>query len=772
MANQERRMFSSLAEIGPPASVFRSLSIQPGTDASELPPLRTSASQRSIIPSRKSSHFYVNESFESLNYAPITNQIELERQKAHTFRTVKIQDSLRIGIFLLTGVLTACIGVLLEIAIEKLGHLKYHKFEQIAMRRFDGSLYQFAVFMAYRFVGVIVPVMIGAGMVTYIAPYAAGGGVAQCIGFLNGVRVPNVLSIKGLVVKSLSTICTVISGLAGGKEGPMMHMGAITGGSLPSALPWLEFKLENERRDFAAAGFGAGIAVVFGAPIGGLLLALEEGVSFLELSLMWKIYLCCVISYAAGGAVMSLIHTGKIEFNEDILSLGFISSDVTEYTFFEVIPFAVMAVIGGLIGALLIQIHKFVAVFRDRYTNKSKTRKMITAFVAGCVVLIFQMSAIWLMRSCSDCPIDKQTNKTTHTHHQLYCSEGKRSDMSLLFSKTQGDVLRLFFGPDTLQMSSLGLFALIYFILMCITMGLSISAGIFIPQIILGAAWGRLLGTFLNHQSNNAKWARPEKYAYLGAAAQLSGTVGKTFSILVIFVEASGSITLSFPLMVIVSITRLVCTFFVLPIYETQMHIMGLPFLPLKPPPLDCDIPTTRNMSKPPLVTLPPSPTVADVIQTISTNCHNGFPVVNIDNSQPLLIGLILRQQLLILLKYRAYKHPPPTTSKQMCECYETYMREARAHLSLNNIIADVDPYFYEEELDLTPYYNLFPPTITSDTPMIKTYELFRSLGMRHLVVINKHYEPVGMITRKDLAKFHTIEQYCSVKVKEMVVRS
>lgn len=48
----------------------------------------------------------------------------------------------------------------------------------------------------------------------------------------------------------------------------MMHMGAIVGGSLPSALPCLMFKSDHERRDLAAAGFGAGIAVAFGAPIG------------------------------------------------------------------------------------------------------------------------------------------------------------------------------------------------------------------------------------------------------------------------------------------------------------------------------------------------------------------------------------------------------------------------------------------------------------------------------------------------------------------------
>lgn len=48
----------------------------------------------------------------------------------------------------------------------------------------------------------------------------------------------------------------------------MMHIGAIVGGSLPSALPWQEYQNDHERRDMAAAGFGAGLTVAFGAPIG------------------------------------------------------------------------------------------------------------------------------------------------------------------------------------------------------------------------------------------------------------------------------------------------------------------------------------------------------------------------------------------------------------------------------------------------------------------------------------------------------------------------
>lgn len=63
----------------------------------------------------------------------------------------------------------------------------------------------------------IVPVVIGAILVSYIEPVAAGSGIPQVKCYLNGVKVPRVVRIKTLAVKTFGVICTVIGGLAGGK---------------------------------------------------------------------------------------------------------------------------------------------------------------------------------------------------------------------------------------------------------------------------------------------------------------------------------------------------------------------------------------------------------------------------------------------------------------------------------------------------------------------------------------------------------------------------
>ena len=77
---------------------------------------------------------------------------------------------------------------------------------------------------------------------------------------------------------------SVAGGLLVGKEGPMIHSGAIIGAgvpqfrtfAVPKALrdwkifnyPITLFRNDKDKRDFVSAGAAAGVAAAFGAPIG------------------------------------------------------------------------------------------------------------------------------------------------------------------------------------------------------------------------------------------------------------------------------------------------------------------------------------------------------------------------------------------------------------------------------------------------------------------------------------------------------------------------
>jgi len=51
---------------------------------------------------------------------------------------------------------------------------------------------------------------------------------------------------------------------------------------------------------------------------------------------------------------------------------------------------------------------------------------------------------------------------------------------------------------------TLGMFTLMYFFLACWTYGLTVSAGVFIPSLLIGAAWGRLFGISLSYLSKGS----------------------------------------------------------------------------------------------------------------------------------------------------------------------------------------------------------------------------------------------------------------------------
>lgn len=67
---------------------------------------------------------------------------------------------------------------------------------------------------------------------------------------------------------------------------------------------------------------------------------------------------------------------------------------------------------------------------------------------------------------------------------------------------------------------TLGMFTLMYFFLACWTYGLTVSAGVFIPSLLIGAAWGRLFGISLSYLTKSS--VSPWWEGVVGAAAPSS----------------------------------------------------------------------------------------------------------------------------------------------------------------------------------------------------------------------------------------------------------
>lgn len=99
--------------------------------------------------------------------------------------------------------------------------------------------------------------------------------------------------------------------------------------------------------------------------------------------------------------------------------------------------------------------------------------------------------------------------------------------------------------------------------LVIISYGCKVPAGIFVPSMAVGASFGRMVGilvkalhdsfpdsAFFSSCEPDVPCITPGTYAFLGAAAALSGIMHLTVSVVVIMFELTGALTYILPTMV------------------------------------------------------------------------------------------------------------------------------------------------------------------------------------------------------------------------------
>ena len=225
------------------------------------------------------------------------------------------------------GVCTACCGIFIDFGVQKMTEAKLSMFYEAVEREREHEASRGSA--ALGLIGLNVAMVLTAScFVVFGEPMAAGSGIPEIKTMLNGVKVPNAVSLKCLVCKVVGILFSVSGGLPCGKEGPMIHAGAILGAGIPSGkssqwgfdlsfkhfqvgataptmqappltrspLPRKVFRSDKDQRDFMACGAAAGVAAAFGAPVGGVLFALEEGATHWHHGLTWKTFMTAMFS--------------------------------------------------------------------------------------------------------------------------------------------------------------------------------------------------------------------------------------------------------------------------------------------------------------------------------------------------------------------------------------------------------------------------------------------------------------------------------------------
>eukprot|EP01061_Rhynchopus_euleeides_P016311 TRINITY_DN27598_c0_g1_i2.p1 TRINITY_DN27598_c0_g1~~TRINITY_DN27598_c0_g1_i2.p1 ORF type:complete len:963 (+),score=351.05 TRINITY_DN27598_c0_g1_i2:35-2923(+) len=777
-------------------------------------------------------------------------------------------NKLRWFLILVIGVLTALVAYFIDVMVEKLGHWKNSHVADLISDAGNKSApkpYQHLMLINVGFVA------IAAAMVA-VAPVAGGSGIPEIKCYLNGLRLPQVLNLRTLVAKAL--------------------------GVLPIKAVWAErflhkyfvpFRDDKSKRDFISCGAAAGVSAAFGAPVGGVLFALEEGCSFWDVELTWRIFFCSIVCAFTMAMLTgetngqhSLNAPGMIDFGD------FSEAGVVPFRLVEVPWFILIGVAGGLLGALFnatnMQITKLrravyskplvkpstpglpSAPVKPRFTSKQvRAMKFVEALFVGVLVsLTVWVSLSGIPTMCSDIP-KEDPSSTAEDMSESYvnvpgCDSGNTTlnTLATLQLNSAAKSLRtLFHFPGHLDNNALFTHGVLYLLLMVYTYGVAVPSGLFVPSLVTGAVFGRIVGQLVKEiPYHNYEDLHPGTYALVGAAAFLAGVCRLTFSLAVILIEATRDIAYALPLMLAIMTAKLVGDMFNKGIYDEHIEFRHLAFLEHSIPQEVVRNTTVRDfMTKSrKLVTVNPVERVSAIVKILKENSFCGVPVCRDDHQHfgTEHDGLMTRSRLLALLSKKQFLRKRSVTIERsalqkmsndddlqmfpeaqsllttmtddciervygevtwgdvneyvsgmedslltssvlsrtrraalnsirvtlqggeerlampVCAVHDTPMsnefipweqfnypytdyRDLKGAAGLQSLVDSFGEDDLQSFVDLRPYMNPQPFLVPDNFSFERCYKLFRSVGMRHMLVIDSNHLITGIITRYDL---------------------
>ncbi|KAG0227618.1 glycerol ethanol, ferric requiring protein [Actinomortierella wolfii] len=607
-------------------------------------------------------------------------------------------------------------------------------------------------------------------LVKKYAPYAAGSGISEIKCILAGFIMKGYLGGWTLVIKSLCLAMSVAANLSVGKEGPSIHIACCAGHVISRLFPKYQ-RSRAKSREIISASAAAGVAVAFGAPIGGVLFSFEEMNNHFPAKTMWRSFFCALV----GTVTLQYVNpyrTGKL--------VMFQVSYDRDWHFFEIIFFIILGIFGGLYGAFIIKYNLKVQQVRKKYLGKYGVIEAATLAFFTC----------------------------TFAYWNIFMRIDMAESMNILFRECAGseDYMGLCQPQNTWKMVALLFFALVTRIFTCtITYGLKVPAGIFVPSMAIGALFGRMVGLMVRAAQTaypgfmlfssckpDVPCITPGTYAFLGAAAALGGVMRLTLCVVIIMFELTGALNYILPTMITLMVTQTVGDYFAKGgIADRYIRLNGYPFLDKEEH--SFGIAVSQVMQKD-VTVLPASGTRLDRVQRLlaDTN-YQGFPVVE-DSTSRTLIGYIGRSELRYVIEKASRSRP----ISPMAHCFfRPGSSEARLHMD-NSMAGGPGRGGLEQQaevasrrfssaslsgstmsdghsgagvgytggeghsaaetnesnvIDFGPFIDQTPITVHPKLPLETVMEIFKQMGPR--VILIEHFgKLMGLITVKDLLKY------------------
>ncbi|KAM4703251.1 H(+)/Cl(-) exchange transporter 6 isoform 1-T1 [Rhinophrynus dorsalis] len=807
--------------------------------------------------------------YESLDYDRCISDPYLEILESINHKKARRYEAVRWIMVFAIGVCTGLVGLFVDYFVRLFSQFKYRVVQDSVEECTDRGCLALSLLELLGFNLIFVFI---ATLFVLIQPVAGGSGIPEIKCYLNGVKVPGVVRLRTLVCKALGVLFSVSGGLFVGKEGPMIHSGAVVGAGLPQfqsisfqriRFDFPYFRSDRDKRDFVSAGAAAGVAAAFGAPIGGTLFSLEEGSSFWNQGLTWKVLFCSMsatftlnffrsgIQFASWGSfqVPGLLNFGEFKCSDS-------DKKCHLWTIADLAFFIIMGVIGGLLGATFNCLNTRLSKYRMRNVHpKPKLVRVFESLLVSLVTTLIVFVASMVLGECrklspphwNNTTLSGQVSSSEEVNSSIktfFCPNNTYNDMATLFFNPQESaILQLFHQDGTFSPITLSFFCCVYFFLSCWTYGVSVPSGLFVPSLLFGAAFGRLVANLLKSYLGLTH-IYSGTFALIGAAAFLGGVVRMTISLTVILIESTNEISYGLPIMITLMVAKWTGDFFNKGIYDIHVALRGVPLLEWETEE-EMDKLRACDIMEPNLTYVYPHTRIQSLVSILRTTAHHAFPVVteNRGNEKEFMKGNQLISNNIMFKKAsiltrageqrkrsQSMKSYPSSELRNMCDehiaseepvekedmlqqmlerrytpypnlypdqspseewtmeerfrpltfhglvlrsqlvtllvrgvCYsETQSSASQPRLSHAEMSEDYPRYpdIHDVNLtllnprmivDVTPYMNPCPFTVSPNTHASQVFNLFRTMGLRHLPVVNAVGEIVGIITRHNL---------------------
>ncbi|KAF5354712.1 hypothetical protein D9756_005341 [Leucocoprinus leucothites] len=593
--------------------------------------------------------------------------------------------------------------------------------------------------------------------------YAAGSGVPEIKTILSGFVIHGYLGGRVLFTKAVGLPMAVASGLSLGKEGPFVHIGSCIGNIVSRIANKYEnnegmrftsifssplmMKLLAKRREILSAACAAGVAVAFGAPIGGTLFSLEEVSYFFPPKVMWRSFFCAMVA-AITLKMLDPFGTGKVVLFQ-------VTYD-KDWRAFELIPFIILGIFGGVYGAYFSKLNYRWGKHVRNKTWLIRHPLLEVLLITSVTTLLCFLNPFTRMGGpelvynlFSECRPDYDDN------YSLGLCLADRGSAEQAWRVSQFPAVFLSH-PWELVLARAGYLA--FGFNGCNTKVLNpVDSSKPVERKEIVGLFNSSPDTF-DSTTRPSKGVIPGLYAMVGAAASLSGVTRTTVSLAVIMFELTDTLTYAVPVMLAVLVAKTVADALEPKgIYELVIELNQLPFLDSKHEylwgNLQINDVTSRDVDT---IQLEENNTVMSLRDKLlalnmAGNEDSGFPILRKDANEDgsRMVGYIGASELEHALSIVA---DADADREVRFQANYTHNLAASSVSSLlgnhQQLHSDADPF------DFSIYMDQAPLTISSNSPMELLHQFFVKLGARYVVITDSEGLYEGAIDKKTWLAF------------------